>query len=540
MTPELEFPPTMAELVKKAAEKYGDLPYLVTPSVDISFTELDQMSRRLAERLLASGFGKGTRIAFVLPQAPSFAVVFAAVTRIGALAIPLGTFLKPAELSRALRHTDAHALLVPATISKRNQQHFVEQMLPCLQATTEPSLFVPELPYLRQIWIFGGSDRPWAVSQPALEDLPAPPAAMDGLLEEVEAEVAASDLMVVIHTSGVTARPKAVVHTHGAQVRHSRALADKGELCAGDITVSTMPFNWVGGLTVGLLAHLHAGATVATVERLDTAALLDLIERLRPSRITGFGLTTRLRQDPTFQSRDLSFLPALHQTIDPRDYSRVPNGLGMSETSGPHSLSAVHSGELLPESLSGSFGEPLPGVQHKIVDPTTGTVLEPGLDGEICVRGYSLMDGLYKRERSEVFDGDGWYHTGDRGHFRDGHLFFRGRLDDMIKTAGANVSPREVEAEILAIPGVKATFVFALPHPTRGAEVAAVICPQASVVLSVDEIQNHLAERLSSYKVPRRILIKDLDEIPFTPTGKVSHHSLRALVDDPSIDRALA
>ena len=202
-----------------------------------------------------------------------------------------------------------------------------------------------------------------------------------------------------------------------------------------------MPFFWVGGLTVSLLAHLHAGATVITAERTDSTA--DARHDRAHEADTGRRVVAR-RPDHVgshARDRDLAWLVDLQppELLTP---GRRHNSLGMSETGGPHTAaSPAANADELPEDLWGSFGPPVPGVQHKIVDPETGRQLPDGEEGEICVRGYSLMAGLYKRERSDTFDEDGWYHTGDGGFFRDGLLFFTGRRTEMIKTAGANVAP---------------------------------------------------------------------------------------------------
>ena len=142
----------------------------------------------------------------------------------------------------------------------------------------------------------------------------------------------------------------------------------------------------------------------------------------------------------------------------------------------------------LPPELRGSFGIPLPGVvQHRIVDPASGVEAPAGQEGEIQVRGQILMNGIYKQERHEVFGPDGWYATGDRGWFDDaGHLHFTGRASTLIKTAGSNVSPAEVESVLDAMPEVLHSFVVALPHPVRGQVVAAAVVPAHGAQLSAE------------------------------------------------------
>jgi acyl-CoA synthetase (AMP-forming)/AMP-acid ligase II len=184
----------------------------------------------------------------------------------------------------------------------------------------------------------------------------------------------------------------------------------------------------------------------------------------------------------------------------------------------------------IPERLRGSFGAPLPHIEHRIADPATGATLEDGEEGEICVRGYCLMTRRYKHEREEVLDVDGWFHTGDRGFLRDGYLFFTGRLTEMIKTHGANVSPREVELALEQQPDVAQGFVMGVPDAERGEAVAAVVVPADGCVLDVDDLRARLQELLSAYKVPRRVLVLRDDEVPWLASQKADRLAIRDLL----------
>ncbi len=137
---------------------------------------------------------------------------------------------------------------------------------------------------------------------------------------------------------------------------------------------------------------------------------------------------------------------------------------------------------------------------------------------------------MYKREREEVFDADGWYHTGDRGFFRDGYLFFTGRLTEMIKTHGANVSPREVELALEEQPDVAQAFVMGVPDAERGEEVAAVVVPADGCELDRDDLRARLQRVLSAYKVPRRVLVLRDDEVPWLASQKADRLAIRDLL----------
>ena len=144
------------------------------------------------------------------------------------------------------------------------------------------------------------------------------------------------------------------------------------------------------------------------------------------------------------------------------------------------------------------------------------------------MRGYNVTDGLYKRERADVFDDDGWYHTGDQGSLREGLLFFTGRLGEMIKTGGANVTPREVEVALEAYPEVELALVVGLPDDERGQLVTAVLVPAPGAAIDVDEIAARLRKEISGFKVPRRFVLMTRDEVPWLPTAKPDKRTLIA------------
>jgi acyl-CoA synthetase (AMP-forming)/AMP-acid ligase II len=168
-------------------------------------------------------------------------------------------------------------------------------------------------------------------------------------------------------------------------------------------------------------------------------------------------------------------------------------------------------------------------MEHRIIDPETGLELPRGHEGEVLVRGYSLMLGLYKRERAEVFDADGWFHTGDRGYFRDAWFYFTGRQGDLIKTKGANVAPAEVEAVLLAMEEIKLSFVLGVPHPVRGEDVVAIVVPWQGRTIDVDSLRVRLRARLSSYKVPTYLFVVSEAEVPWLSTQKADRRALSVM-----------
>jgi acyl-CoA synthetase (AMP-forming)/AMP-acid ligase II len=299
-----------------------------------------------------------------------------------------------------------------------------------------------------------------------------------------------------------------------------------------------MPFFWVGGFTFTLLSAMHVGAFMICERVFEAGETLELLERERATIVAGWPHYSRAMVDhPSFHQRDLSSIRSgnlyeiLPEAVRPKDPELRSNGLGMTETCGPHTIEWMNVD--LPERLRGTFGKSVPGVEHKIVDPESGERLPTGSPGEICVRGYSLMQGLHKVEREDVFDDEGFYHTGDTGYFdEDGWLFFQGRAGDLIKTAGANVTPREVEVVIDSIGEVKAGYVVGVPDPDRGQNVAAAVILKQGAELDADTLRGRLREELSAYKVPRHIFFYADGGLPFTDSGKIDKRRLTAMLSE--------
>jgi len=339
--------------------------------------------------------------------------------------------------------------------------------------------------------------------------------------------------MVVIYSSGSTADPKGAIHTHGTVLRHAYNLNQFRDLGSEDRIYSPMPFFWVGGFCFTLVSAMHASARLYCQDVFEPGRTLDLIERERITMVAGwphFGKA--MSEHPSFRERDLSSIRGgnlydlLPESARPQDPELRANSLGMTETCGPHTFERMDFE--LPEKLRGSFGRAVPGVQHKVVDPESGHTLGPGELGEICARGDSVMQGLYKVEREDAFDADGYYHTGDAGFFdAEGHLFFKGRLGEMIKTGGANVAPREIELLLAAMPEVLAGHAVGLPDAARGEVVAVAVVLREGAALDAATLHARLKGELSAYKLPRHVCFVPAAGIPMTDSGKLDRRRLR-------------
>ncbi len=515
--PEVPYRATMPEVVRRASALYGDADFIVMVDRRISFRQAEAASRRLAKRLLAAGVTKGTRIGIHLATGPEWAVAFIAVTRIGALAMPFSTIYRPAELRIAMRVGDVSVLLSSPTMIGKDNVAVLEEAVPGLATSSPGRIRTTELPYLRAIWLLSDSSRPWAESfdvSPAGAD-DAVDGFDDALLDAVEAEVTPADPITVVFTSGTTADPKAVVHSQGAVLRKTAPVANAAlHAIFGGRVLTLMPFFWIGGMQE-VLAALQSGAAILALERLEATAALELGVREEATSVMGnpqalralFGGVDIEHAIPTLRS-----LPVRPWEGGPSSKGDMTIGIGMTETFGPWTV--------------------VDGVECRVVDPDTGAVLGESETGELQVRGYALAQGLYKREREEVFTADGFYATGDLGYVEDGLVYFTARLKDMIKTKGANVAPAEVEVVLNASPEVRISFVVGLPHDGIGEEVVAGVVAEDGCTVDVDALLAECRRVLSPYKVPTMIEVLRQDEIPLLPTSKPDRRAVTAQLAD--------
>ena len=496
---------TIDGLVRSRAEQHGDKPMVIDTESRISYDELDTTTRDLAATFIAAGVGKGTRVGLIMPNCVKWVQIAVALTRIGAVLVPLSTLLQAPELVAALRVASVQFLV---TVQEFRGHRYIDDLGP--ERTN--------LPALHEVWT---ADLLVPTSSSAEVDM-------------VAQTVTPSDTLVIMFTSGSSGPPKGVIHSHG----NALAAVQSG-LAARCIDADTrlylpMPFFWVGGFGSGVLSVLLAGATLVTEEIPRPETTLRLLERERVTLFRGWpDQAEALARQSASVGADLSTLrPGSLEALLPPEQRAEPGSraklFGMTESFGPYCGYPADTD--MPRSAWGSCGKPFDGMETRIVDPDTGQPVPVGTIGMIHIRGPHTLRGVCRRSREDLFTPDGYYPTGDLGHLDgDGFMFYHGRSDDMFKVSGATVYPSEVEEALRTIDGVENAYVTEV----SGAAGAVVIGD-----ITVDHLQNEARKLLSSFKVPTVWLLLDSDDgVPRGTTGKVDVRRLRAMLRDASDQR---
>jgi acyl-CoA synthetase (AMP-forming)/AMP-acid ligase II len=528
--------PTVAEVLRHQVHARGDHPFLVCDAQRISYADADRRSARLARGLIGLDVGKGTHVGLLYPNGPAFVVGMLAAARIGAVVVPFTTFATARELRDQLIDSDVEILLAADSYRSHDYVQRLGEMLSDCYLDSDDRLFSTAAPQLRHLAISYPPGTARCVRD--IEWLYRLGETVDAaLLKAMEDDVDSSDPLAIVYTSGTTSAPKGAVHTHAALLSHQKNLNEIRGLTSKDKLFCNSPFFWIGGFAFGLLATLVAGSMLVCSNAVDAAETLDLLEAEKPTITNGFVVgIAHLARHSSFGERDLSSIRRGNLYLitapgaRPADPELRHNMLGMTEAGSVVLLSGDETDQ--PEHRRGSFGKPAPGFETKVIEPDTGDTVGIGDVGELCIRGPCVMQRYYKRSREECFDADGWFHTGDVVRIdRDGFFYFLGRRDSVIKTAGANVSPVEVENAIAKVTGGAEAYVVGLPDAERGQVVAAVVAVEDGARFDETALRERLQAELSAYKIPKRFAVVSRADIPMLSSGKVDVRKLKKLFD---------
>jgi HIP---CoA ligase len=471
----------------------------------LTFAGLEEAVSRSAYAALAAGLGKGDRAALWAPNGWPWVVTVLGLQRAGVIIVPLNTRYKGDEAAYILNRSGARILFT------------VRGFL----GTDYPALLEAHPTAVERVVVFAEPSWDEYLEAGSTAELPA---------------VSREDLSDIIFTAGTTGRPKGVMSTHGQSVRNIQDWCSIVGLRPGDRYLVVSPFFHTFGYRAGILAAVHAGATVIPLAVVDVPAVLEVVQR---ERVTTLPAAPTLFQSIfDYQDRhryDLSSLrlsavgaasvPAeLVEQMRAELFSTVVTGYGLTESTGIATMSRP---EDPPGVISRSVGRALPSVEVRIVDGENGEVPR-GAPGEIVVRGYNVMKGYFDApdQTAEVIDPDGWLHTGDVGTMDDaGFVAVTDRLKDMYIVGGFNAYPAEIEAALLCHPDIAMVAVVGVPDRRLGEVGMAFIVPRSGSEPTEESIISWARTEMANYKVPRRVAF--VEALPMNAVGKVVKDDLR-------------
>jgi fatty-acyl-CoA synthase len=483
----------------------------------ISYGELWREVAAAAHGLRAAGVRPGDRVAVLFPNCPEWLVATFGALTAGAVVVPLNTWYKERELEWTLRHCGVSTLL---TVDRFLRSDYAE-MLPRLLAT---------LPELRTL-VVAGADVAGSIRWPDL-------LATTGTRFSSSPDAAAGatrprDRAFILYTSGSTAEPKGVVLLHGHLVESGYEIGARRLVTSDDVIWLGSPLFYGLGAANALPVALAHGASLVLDDTFDAGRAVAAMARHGATVYYGTGnMTQAILEHPSFDARKLASVTKGTAGLS-AEYKRLAIvGLGLSLATPGYGLTESYGHALVGrpddplEIKLHTDGEPLPGVELRIVDPETDLPVPRGQTGRVLLRGriapaYHADPG----EASAAFRVDGLFDTQDVGRLDDGGRFvFMGRLKDVIKSGGVNVSPIEVEQVLAEHPQVRDAHVVGVTDPALGELIVAFV--DTRVPVGEDEIREFVRERAASFKVPTRVLVRAESQIPRLASGKVARQLL--------------
>jgi long-chain acyl-CoA synthetase/crotonobetaine/carnitine-CoA ligase len=510
----LAFPETLGDFIAERAASLGAQTacvYFVDGDA-LSYADIDEGANRLASSLVAIGVRKGAHVAVMLPNVSAFPVTWVAIARIGAVMVPVNASYTGAELGYVLNDSDAQYLVID------------ESLLEVFEAMPERPALLAE----RNVIVRGdarGRYRAW-------QDL------RDGGEPSFEAPslVTRSDLLNIQYTSGTTGFPKGCMLSHQYWIMLSHLAGSAHDPDEIRNVLIWAPFYYMDPMWQLLMAF-RLGGTAYVARRLSATRFLDWL-RTYEINYCAFPEALLVQHPPSPEDArtPLSYVnafgwrPEAIAEFERRFKAAARDAFGMTEI-GVGTLMPRAAGHMLG---SGSCGLPGPFRELKIVDEDENEV-PTGEVGELWVAGRGLLWGYYKKPEAnrQSFRGR-WFRTGDLFR-RDeaGYHYIVGRLKDMIKRSGENVSALEVEAALCDMAGIEEAAVVPVPDPVRKEEVKAYVLLQSGLTpddVPPERIFAHCAERLAKFKVPRYLAY--VDAFPRTPSQKIAKPQLVAQADD--------
>ena len=505
-----------------------------------TYRELQTASNQLASALLGLGLKPGERVGIWSHNNAQWLLMQLATAKVGLILVNINPAYRVAELEYALNKVACKVLVTMARFKTSDYLAMLRELAPELNTAWLGDLQSSRLPYLRTVvWL----DEPGqSLEEPGLlrfSTLLASGDAADPRVAATARLLHPTDPINIQFTSGTTGFPKGATLTHRNILNNGFFIGQAMKLTPADRLCIPVPLYHCFGMVLGNLACLTHGATIVYPN--DGFDALSVLQTVQDEKCTGLhGVPTMFIAEldhPRFKEFDLSSLrtgimagspcpiEVMKRVMNEMHMSEVTIAYGMTETS-PVSCQSSTTTPL--EKRVASVGLVQPHLQVKMIDPETGAIVAPGVAGELCTRGYSVMHSYWEdpiRTR-EAIDAEGWMHTGDLATMdAQGYVNIVGRIKDMVIRGGENIYPREIEEYLYRHPQVQDVQVVGIPDTKYGEELCAWIVLKPGQTLTEDDVRAFCKGQIAHYKVPRHI--RFVSAFPMTVTGKIQKFKIR-------------
>jgi fatty-acyl-CoA synthase len=511
---------TIGENLGRTAARVPDNLALVSRHQNRRYTyaEFNAAVDEVARGLLALGLEVGDRIGIWSPNNAEWVLVQYATAKVGVILVNINPAYRTSELAYVLNQSGCRMLIAAPSFKTSNYEAMIDEVR-------------PELAGLEKVILIGTAS--W-------DELVAGAASIsEEALRERSAGLQFDDPINIQYTSGTTGFPKGATLSHHNILNNGYFIGEACRYTEADRVCIPVPFYHCFGMVLGNLACTTHGAAIVIPEAgFEPRATLEAVAAEGCTSLYGVPTMFIAELDhPDFETFELSTLrtgimagspcpvEVMKQVVSRMHMEEVTIAYGMTETS-PVSTQTVPEDSL--EHRVSTVGRVHPHVEVKITDPETGRVVERGVAGELCTRGYSVMTGYWNdpERTAESIDAAGWMHTGDLATMdADGYVNIVGRIKDMIIRGGENLYPREIEEFLYTHPDVSDVSVIGVPDAKYGEELMAWVKVRQGAALTEEALKEYCKGKIAHYKVPR--YVKFTDEFPMTVTGKIQKFKMR-------------
>jgi fatty-acyl-CoA synthase len=504
----------------------------------MTYREFGELVDNLAKGLMAMGVQKGEKVAIWATNVPYWVAFQFATAKIGAILLTVNTFYKRSELEYLLKQSECENLLLIDSFRDTDYVQTVYELVPELRTQERGYLRSEKFPDLKRVFFLGQEKHRGMYSMPELLALSRVTSEEDYRLRQTSLDP--HDVVNMQYTSGTTGFPKGVMLTHNNIGNNGFWIGENQKFTHQDRVCLPVPLFHCFGCVLGVLAAVSHAATLVILEGFNPLMVLTAVEEEKCTALYGVPtMFIAVLEHRSFSRYDLSSLrtgimagspcpvPVMEKVIDAMHMKEITICYGLTETSPVMTQTRVND---TIEQRTRTVGRAMPEIEVRVVDPETSETLAPGVQGEVCCRGYNVMKGYYNNPdaTAQAIDPDGWMHSGDLGTMdEDGYLSITGRLKDMIIRGGENVYPREIEEFLYRMEGIKDVQVVGVPSRKYGEEVGAFVILKEGFDLATEDIRDFCRGQISRYKIPKYVVF--LDEYPMTASGKIQKYKLRDL-----------